>query len=56
MRDEFLKVFPGLSVFVFEREIDFLEKKTQDVQLILHASNHQVTDPSRRIHIVTYSN
>lgn len=56
MRDEFLKVFPGLSVFVLEREIDFFEQEAQNVQLILHASDHQVTDPSRRIHIVTYSN
>jgi hypothetical protein len=28
VRDEFLKIFSGLSVFAFEGKIDFLEKET----------------------------
>ena len=40
MRDEFLKIFASLYIFVFEGEVDFLEEETQNVQLVLDVSDH----------------
>jgi hypothetical protein len=55
MGDEFLEIFPSLSVFALKRKEDVFEKEAEDIQLILHRASHQVTD-AMPIHLVTYSN
>jgi hypothetical protein len=51
------KLFNGLSsfdIFGLKRKIDIMKKRSKHIKLVLHRSNHQLTDVALLFHLVTY--